>query len=115
MQRGAGLRTTFCGTPLYLSPEVLLGDEYDESVDIWALGVILYEMLSKENPFRITCQEQLGRILDSPVSFGAGIGGAARELIEGCLAKRAHQRPNIRELMLHEFVLRGVAAEELKR
>lgn len=94
---------------------MLLGDEYDESVDIWALGVILYEMLSRENPFRITCQEQLGRILDAPVTFSEGLSSAARELIEGCLSKRAHHRPNIRELMLHEFVLRGVAAEELKR
>lgn len=49
------------------------------------------------------------------MTFSEGLSSAARELIEGCLAKRAHQRPNIRELMLHEFVLRGVAAEELKR
>lgn len=56
MHRGGSLRTTFCGTPIYLCPEILVGDEYDESIDIWALGVILYEMLFKSNPFRITCK-----------------------------------------------------------
>lgn len=54
MIRGSTLRSTFCGTPLYLCPEMLLGDEYDESIDIWTIGMILYEMLYKENPFGIT-------------------------------------------------------------
>jgi serine/threonine protein kinase len=53
---GRHLRKTFCGTPIYLSPEILIGEEYDESIDIWALGIILYEMLFKSNPFKVTCQ-----------------------------------------------------------
>ena len=61
--RGSQLRTTFCGTPLYLSPEILVGDSYDESVDIWALGIILYEMVVGEGPFKITRSEELTKIL----------------------------------------------------
>jgi aurora kinase len=39
------VRNTVCGTPLYLSPELLTGHDYDERTDIWALGIMTYEML----------------------------------------------------------------------
>jgi len=55
--RGSQLRTTFCGTPLYLSPEILMGNSYDESVDIWTLGIMLYEMVIGGSPFGITRSE----------------------------------------------------------
>ena len=36
------MRTTFCGTPLYVCPEILKGNEYDEKIDIWSLGIMMY-------------------------------------------------------------------------
>ena len=35
-------RNTLCGTPLYLSPEILLGDSYNEKIDSWAIGTLTY-------------------------------------------------------------------------
>ena len=48
---GDGLRKTFCGTLDYVSPEILLGEEYGTSVDIWALGILAYEICSGYAPF----------------------------------------------------------------
>jgi serine/threonine protein kinase len=47
------MRETFCGTPLYVSPELLKGRLYDEKVDIWAVGILGYEMITGTIPFRI--------------------------------------------------------------
>ncbi|KAG5483391.1 hypothetical protein LSCM1_04939 [Leishmania martiniquensis] len=42
---------TFVGTPYYLSPELILEQPYDHRSDVWALGVVLYELLTLKHPF----------------------------------------------------------------
>ena len=45
-------RKTFCGTFEYMAPEIVYEENYNTSVDIWALGILLYEMLHGYSPFR---------------------------------------------------------------
>lgn len=46
-----GDRNTYCGTPDYCAPEVLTGEVQNEKIDIWALGVLLFELLTGMSPF----------------------------------------------------------------
>src|SRR5262245_53354512 len=82
------------GTLAYMSPEQLRGEPVDARSDIWALGVVLYEMVAGVRPFHgRTAFELSAAILNhSPLPLTLKVPTALRVLIERCLEKEPVQR-----------------------
>eukprot|EP00063_Salmo_salar_P064804 XP_014039639.1 PREDICTED: serine/threonine-protein kinase Sgk1-like isoform X2 [Salmo salar] len=88
-----GTMQTFCGTPEYLAPAVLLGHTYSGAVDWWELGNVLYEMLHGLSPFYSRSKaEMFENILHTPLQLHRSVSQSARSLLQGLLEKDCTKR-----------------------
>jgi serine/threonine-protein kinase greatwall len=95
------------GTPDYLSPELLLDEPHDESVDWWALGVCLYEFLVGITPFADSTPEQifdniLNRQIEWPENEEA-LHENAVDAIMKFLRPAPSERMRLRQMKQHEL------------
>jgi eukaryotic-like serine/threonine-protein kinase len=85
---------TAVGTLPYMSPEQLRGENVQVPSDLWALGVMLYEMATGKRPFKGNTPFELSAAIlsDDPVTVPAHLGPELRTAIAGCLVKDPRRR-----------------------
>ena len=108
-----GNRITFCGTYEYMAPEMINDEFYDLGIDIWSLGVLLYEMIHGYSPFRAhyflkdaksAMKEIFRNIKSNNYSIDKNISKECIDLIDQLLTTDTKKRIKINELFLHPWV-----------
>ncbi|KAG6820976.1 hypothetical protein H0H93_008605 [Arthromyces matolae] len=99
-------RTTMCGTPDYLPPEMIEGKEHDERVDHWALGVLTYEFLVGAAPFEVPgdSARSYRRIVRVDYKIPEFVSLEARNLISKLLKRNPAERIALADVLKHPWI-----------
>jgi len=88
------------GSPLYMAPELAGEEKYDEKVDVWSTGVIVYILLSGQPPFFGSSKDEIyediqKKELNLTGSNWNGISQEAKDFITATLKKTSDERPSV--------------------
>lgn len=114
MSNNTVVLTSVKGTPLYMAPELVEQQPYNHTVDIWSLGIILYELFYGQPPFFTNSIYSLVKmILNQKILYPEGISKNFKNFLQGLLRKDPKQRLCWPELLNHPFI-KNSAQEDLK-
>lgn len=106
-------RRTTCGTLDYMAPEVLLNEPHSLPVDLWSLGVLLYEILAGHTPFMCMmsrCSEEfMEKILKVEYPFPPWFSNESCHLIHCLLQRQAGQRMATPQMLQHPWTMKYYA------
>lgn len=109
---GTTMMSGVVGTPYYVAPEVLLGREYDEKVDVWSAGVVLYLMLSGFVPFYgETAGETFEAVVRGNLRFPTrvfrSVSVEAKDLLRKMICKDVSRRFSAEQILRHPWIING--------
>ncbi|RUS71597.1 hypothetical protein EGW08_020641 [Elysia chlorotica] len=92
---------TLVGTPYYMSPEIMMGEKYNFKSDVWALGCVLYEMLTLTKTFQATNPLKLALdiVKCSHTAINKSYSDDMRSLVDLMLRKKPEERPSTEEML----------------
>jgi len=108
------LMKTMTGTPYYIAPEIWKGEDYDFKSDIWALGVVLYELACLKFPFNgnsfpvVYNKVIKGKYDKIPKGYSKDLS----KLIKKCFTMKMSKRPSATELISHKLLISNVDDSE---
>ena len=110
------IRSTYCGTPVYLAPEMIKEIGHDEHLDIWCIGVLLFELLTGNVPFKGKDIQSLNNnILSLKISWPKDIDPIAKNLIFKILKPNPNERISLRDMLKHPFFKEKLDDDNLER
>lgn len=110
-------RDTVCGTLDFLAPEMCEGLRYDYSIDVWSIGILLYEMLFGSPPFEESSEVQTKeRIKHVDLSFppDSDVSDDAKHLIRSLLRRNAQKRLPLSKVLSHPWIMRHAQVQGFK-
>jgi serine/threonine protein kinase len=111
-------RTTFCGTYEYMAPEMIFRSEYDYRVDVWAVGVLLYELLHGTAPFKGKSIEEVQEsMLKGCYEINPKLSDSVKHLIEQILQFKPEERLSLEAISQHPWMkeMEEVVKEYMKQ
>ena len=98
---------TLCGSPLYMAPEIMKTKKYDNKIDLWSSGVVLFQMLFNKTPYTAKNHFELLRKIDSnhvsiPSKFN--ISDDCKDILKKLLVKNPKERIEWNNFFIHPFI-----------
>jgi len=108
-----GSRNTFCGTYEYMAPEIINESPYNSGIDVWSLGVLLYELIHGYSPFRATVKknteqeyiEIFRNIVKYNLKIEKNISESCADLIKKLLTPDINNRLKVKDIFYHPWVV----------
>lgn len=117
------LRATYCGTLEYCPPEMVLRSGHNEKLDMWCVGVLMYEMLHGHSPFikdrpndpKLYRKMLEWNILEGKIEFREDLSNESIELMSALLNRSPEARPSCREALRYPFFKSDRESQALRK